>query len=159
MKEHTKPLAPSPPPTNARRTAIAVHLLFMLYGHWAVNDPRGAGSNDFIDEKFAPLGPIHFGRKPDGEQPTREELRSFHEHHRELLNFPGSGLIRRRPPQAIVEAIREVLREQKYTCYACAICSNHIHLVIRTHKHYALTMWENFTATIGERLRLRFPSE
>jgi hypothetical protein len=55
---------------------------------WAVNDPRGSGSREFGDLKFEPLGPIHFGRKPDGEQPTRDELRDFHRRHGEVLNFP-----------------------------------------------------------------------
>lgn len=39
---------PSPPrdnpattPTRPHRTVIAAHLIHTLYGHWAVNDPRG----------------------------------------------------------------------------------------------------------------------
>lgn len=56
------------------RRVIAVHLVLTLYGHWAVNDPRGSGSSDFIDHKFEPLGAIHFGRAPKSEQPTRRQL-------------------------------------------------------------------------------------
>src|SRR3954465_12485921 len=72
--------------TRGRRV-IAVHLVLTLYGHWAVNDPRGSGSSDFVDLKFEPLGPIHRGRKPREEQPTREDLKEFHAQHEELLNF------------------------------------------------------------------------
>jgi hypothetical protein len=138
------------------RRVIAVHLILTLYGHWAVNDPRGSGSTDFIDPKFAALGPIHFGRKPNDEQPTREELREFHAEHEDLLNFP-TFWIDDAMRNAIAEAICDILRAHGYTCYACAICGNHIHLIIRTHKHDAETMWTNFAEGIRIRLRLRFP--
>lgn len=149
------PLAPSPPRT---RRVIAVHLILTLYGHWAVNDPRGSGSSVFLDPKFEPLGPIHFGRKPRHEQPTREELKAFHAQHEELLNFPVFWID---PPMRaeIAHAIRDVIKAQGYTCYACAICGNHLHLVIRTHKHDALTIWNHFAQAIRTRLRLRFPAQ
>ena len=143
--------------SNGRRV-IAVHLVFTLYGHWAVNDPRGSGSIAFIDLKFEPLGPIHFGRKPKREQHTRRELKDFHAKHEELLNFPLFWIDDARRA-AIADAIREQIHAQVYTCYACAICGNHVHLVIRTHKHDALTMWDHFANTIRGRLRLRFPHE
>jgi len=73
---------------RGRRSVIAAHLVLMFYGHWAVNGPRGSGSSAFGDPKFAPLGPLHHGRKPAVRQPTRAELRNFHEQHEELLNFP-----------------------------------------------------------------------
>lgn len=140
------------------RRVIAVHLVLTLYGHWAVNDPRGSGSGDFIDEKFEPLGPIHHGRRPAREQPTRGELKEFHAQHEALLNFPIFWIDDAKR-QIIADAIREVIRAHGYTCYACAICGNHIHLIIRTHKHHALTMWANFANGIRERLRLRLPDE
>src|SRR5829696_9504016 len=124
---HPTSLAPSPP----FRRVIAVHLVMSLYGHWAVNDPRGSGSSDFYDLKFEPLGPINFGRKPNEQQPTRAELKAFHREHEELLNFPVFWIddSKRR---VIAEAIADVIRAQGYTCYACAICGNHNHLLIRT---------------------------
>ena len=140
------------------RRVIAVHLVLTLYGHWAVNDPRGSGSSDFFDPKFEPLGPIHFGRKPKHEQPTRRELKDFHEKHEGLLNFPVFWIDEAKR-RAIAEAIREVIRSQGYTCYACAVCGNHIHLIIRTHRHDAPTMWDHFAEGIRRRLRLRFPAE
>lgn len=141
-----------------QRRVIAVHLVFTLYGHWAVNDPRGSGSHGFIDLKFEPLGEIHFGRKPSEEQPTRQELRVFHAEHRELLNFPIFWID---PAMRLViaEAIREVIQAIGYTCYACAVCGNHLHLVIRTHKDDALTIWSHFAEGIRSRLRLRFPDK
>jgi REP element-mobilizing transposase RayT len=140
------------------RRVIAVHLVLTLYGHWAVNDPRGSGSNDFCDLKFEPLGPIHHGRKPWFEQPTRRELKDFHTQHKDLLNFPIFWIEDEKRP-SISEAVCEVIRAHGYTCYACAICGNHLHLIIRTHKHDALTIWNHFAQSLRNRLRLRFPSE
>src|SRR5438132_2785479 len=103
MKEAQASNAQATPP----RRVIAVHLVFTLYGHWAVNDPRGSGSSDFIDLKFEPLGPIHFGRKPRDQQPTRDELKAFHAEHEELLNFPIFWIDE--PMRLVIaEAIREV---------------------------------------------------
>ena len=136
-------------------TIIASHLILVLYGHWAVNDPRGSGSINFVDLKFAPLGPIHLGRKPDDQQPSRETLREFHERHQELLNFPIIWIdhdIR----IEIAEAIADVVRTHQYSCYACGICANHLHIVIRKHKHDPLLIWTNLAEGIKERLRIRF---
>jgi hypothetical protein len=109
------PLAPSRHSARTRRV-IAVHLVFTLYGHWAVNDPRGSGSTDFLDDKFEPLGPIHQGRKPRHEQPTRDELKAFHAQHEELLNFPVFWIDQAMRLE-IAQAIREVIAAQGYTCY------------------------------------------
>ena len=140
------------------RRVIAAHLVLTLYGHWAVNDPRGSGSSEFIDSKFEPLGPIHFGRRPAHEQPTRKELKEFHARHEGLLNFPVFWIDDAKR-LVIAEGVREVIRAQGYTCYACAICGNHFHLIIRTHKHDAAAMWDRFAESVRERLRLRFGRE
>lgn len=141
-----------------QRTVIAAHLIHTLYGHWAVNDPRGSGSTAFIDPKFAPLGPIHTGRKPRDEQPSRDNVRAFHAAHEQLLNFPLIWIDDVKA-QAIADAIAEVINERGYTCYACAICSNHVHLIIRTHRDRARAMWDHIAERVRERLRLRFQDE
>jgi REP element-mobilizing transposase RayT len=107
---------------------------------------------------FQPLGPIHFGRNPNREQPTRQELRAFHVEHREFLNFPIFWIDDRKR-QETAQAIGDLIGAQGYTCYACAICANHVHLIIRTHKHDSLTMWNHFAESVRNRLRLRFPNE
>ena len=140
---------------NRSRTVIAAHHILTLYGHWAVNDLRGSGSRDFVDHKFKSLGEIHPGRKPEHEQPSRDELRAFHQQHRELLNFPVVWIDEAKR-QEIACAIASVINEHRYTCYACAICGNHLHVVIRTHKHKALEQWNNLAEGIRRRLRHRF---
>ncbi len=141
-----------------RRSVIAAHLIHTLYGHWAANDPRGSGSSVLHDEKFAPLGEIHHGRKPEAQQPTGAHLRAFHRQHEELLNFPLIWMHDAMRQEA-AQAVESTIQERGYTCYACAVCRNHLHLVIRTHRDRAQAMWEHFAQSIRERLRLRFPQQ
>lgn len=142
---------------SARRV-IGHHLIIMLYGHWLPNDPRGSGSSELIDEKFAPLGEIHRGRKPEHLQPLRGELRAFYQDAEPLLNFPLLWMDEAKR-QAASEALGEVVRGKKYTCWACAVLRNHAHLVIRIHRDDGVTMWEYFADSLRQRLRLRFPRE
>jgi REP element-mobilizing transposase RayT len=137
------PLASSRPWWNMatrRPTIIAHHLIWTLYGHWLPNDLRGSGSAELHDEKFAQLGPIYHGRKPAREQPSRKELREFHRQAEPLLNFPRFWIDDAKR-QAVGNAISEVVADRKYTVWACAILSNHVHMVIRRHRDDALAMW------------------
>jgi len=141
-----------------RRTVIAVHLIHSLYGHWAVNDPRGSGSAEIGDDKFAPLGDIYHGRKPEEKQPSREELKAFHREHRKLLNFPLIWIDAAKR-EAVAQALSATIQQRGYTCYACAVCANHFHLVIRTHRDHAPQMWELLAQAVREKLRGDFAQE
>ena len=55
-----------------RPAIIGHHLIWTFYGHWLANDLRGSGSEQLREEKFAPLGPVHQGRKPDRSSPRGE---------------------------------------------------------------------------------------
>jgi hypothetical protein len=98
------------------------------------------------------LGPIHHGRKPEHLQPSRVELRTYHKQVEPLLNFPVLWL-NDATRQVVAEAFRKVVREQKYTCYACAILKNHAHLVIRRHRDTYQAMFTKLTAASAEALR------
>jgi len=39
-------------------------------------------------------------------------------------------------------AIADIVATRNYTVWACAILSNHVHMVIRRHRDDALVMWE-----------------
>jgi REP element-mobilizing transposase RayT len=132
---------------------IGHHLIWALYGHWLANDLRGSGSHEFYDEKFAPLGPIHHGRKPRHLQPSRRELKEFHKQAEPLLNFTRFWIDEAKR-QAISDAFSKVIAERKYTVWACAILSNHAHMVIRVHRDDALRMWHAFAEESRTRLRL-----
>jgi REP element-mobilizing transposase RayT len=119
---------------------IAHHLIWTLYGHWLPNDLRGSGSSELHDEKFASLGPIYHGRKPAHEQPTRKELREFHHQAEPLLNFTRFWIDNAKR-KSVGNAIAAIVAERNYTAWACAILSNHVHMVIRRHRDDALAMW------------------
>ena len=53
----------------------------------------------------------------------------------------------------IAEAFAEAVANCRYTCYACAIMSDHVHILTRKHKHTAEEMIANLQAV--SRLRLR----
>ncbi len=131
---------------------IAHHLIWTLYGHWLPNDLRGSGSEELRDPKFAALGEIYHGRKPATLQPTRKELREFHKQAEPLMEFP-TFWIDDAKRQAIGGAIAPVVAERGYTLWACAILSNHVHMVIRRHRDDALTIWHAIAEAV--RLELR----
>jgi REP element-mobilizing transposase RayT len=122
-------------------TVIAYHLIWTNYGTWLPNDPRGSGSHSVNSPELADLGVVHYGRKKI--QPRRSDVRAFYAEAEELLSFP---MIRfdEHHRNAIGESFAEVAHRFKYTCYACAIMPDHVHLVIRKHRDAVEQMIANF---------------
>lgn len=52
----------------------------------------------------------------------------------------------------IAAAFAAVIDAERYTCYACAIMPDHVHLLIRKHKHLAEEMIERFQLASRDRL-------
>ena len=120
-----------------RPIVIAHHLIWTAYGWWLPNDPRGSGSTEIRNDVLAELGELHLGRKRV--QPASAAVRTFYEQAAErlqhpLLTFDDSAR------SVIAGSFAEVVAVQKYTCYACAIMPDHVHLLIRKHKHQAEEM-------------------
>ncbi len=118
----------------------AYHLVWTVYGYWLPNDPRGSMSLEIRNPVIANLGDIHYGRKKI--QPVGRMLRDFHDATRrvllhEPLDFAADEVL------AIAASFAEVIRERSYTCYACAIMPDHIHILIRKHRDVAETMIES----------------
>ncbi len=131
---------------------IASHIIMTGYGHWLPNDPRGSLSHELREDKFRSLGDVHHGRRSD--QPTREQLRSFHMGAEEQLK--ESVLWFEQPHRAaIAEAIAQVISEDRLTCYACAILPNHVHLLIRRHRQTPQVTLHRFRTISRELLRTR----
>jgi REP element-mobilizing transposase RayT len=133
-----------------RRAIEGAHLVWHGYGHWIPNDPRGSGSVQVRNPELEGLGPVHFGRK--GEQPSREELRAFYRQVNPLLEFQPfwfDGRMR----QAIGEAFGRAAAAHGYTLWALAVCSNHGHAVVRTHRDRSEVVWENLAQEVRTVLR------
>ena len=73
---------------------------------------------------------MHLGRRPD--PPARAELKAFREKAQPLLNHRVLWFTDEQR-QVIGQAFAEVVRDNQFTCYACAILPNHAHLLVRRH--------------------------
>jgi REP element-mobilizing transposase RayT len=116
---------------------IAYHLVWTAYGWWLPNDPRGSGSQTIRSEILNELGEVHFGRK--AVQPIGRVVREFYEDAPEylrhaLLTFAEADRL------LIAEGFAEAIEQQRYTCYACAIMPDHVHVLVRKHKDSAEEM-------------------
>ena len=115
----------------------AYHLIWTAYGWWLPNDPRGSMSKGVAIEPIAELGPHHYGRK--AVQPSSADLREFYDRaegvlKHELLRFDDIDV------DVIASAFASVIKVRKYTCYACAIMPDHVHLLIRKQRDKAEEM-------------------
>ena len=119
---------------------LAYHLVWTAYGWWLPNDPRGSTSRSIASDVIAELGALHYGRKKV--QPASREIQRFYERAEEVLKFP---LLRFSPAEcaAIGAGFRRVIADCRYTCYACAIMPDHVHVLIRKHRDLAEQMIEN----------------
>lgn len=124
----------------AQPLVIAYRLIWTGYGWWLPNDPRGSLSSSINCDVFKDLGELHYGRKRV--QPASREVREFYQQATPLLHNP---LLKFDLParQIIAEAFAEVIETERYTCYACALMPDHVHMLIRKHKHTAEEMIKN----------------
>jgi len=125
---------------------IAYHLIWTAYGWWLPNDPRGSGSDAVYCDVIAELGELHYGRKKV--QPAGVVVREFYEQAASILKH---ALVKFDEPAR--NEIAEVIEAERYTCYACAIMPDHVHILIRKHKHQAEEMMERLKEASRRRLR------
>jgi hypothetical protein len=129
--------------SSFRRRILAHHIILSGYAFWFANDPRGSGSTEIRERKFDDLAPIHHGRKRL--QPTRAELRAFHEEAAPRLEHAPlwfSANCRK----IIAGAFGQVIRRCNYTVWACFVGSNHAHVCVRYHRDKYETIWQNLAA-------------
>jgi REP element-mobilizing transposase RayT len=113
------------------------HLIWTAYGYWLPNDPRGSTSREIRNAEIAALGNLHYGRRRV--QPAGQVLNAFRAAASSVLRFP---LLLFTPTEraAIGAAFGETIRARQFTCYACAVMPDHVHLLIRKHRDPAETM-------------------
>lgn len=98
------------------------------------------------------LGDIHYGRK--SVQPAGWEIREFY--------AKASSVLKHEPitmsddDRLIVAAsFAGTVTERKYTCYACAIMPDHVHMLIRKHRDTAEQMIVNLQLASRDSLQAR----
>jgi REP element-mobilizing transposase RayT len=128
---------------------IAHHLVWTVYGRWLPNDPRGSNSDYVACEAIAELGELHYGRKKI--QPAGWVIRDFYNRAKEVLVFPLLTFSEAARNE-VAAAFGEVIATEQYTCYGCVVMPDHVHLLIRKHKHTAEEMIEHFQQ--ASRIRL-----
>ncbi len=123
----------------AQPFVIGYHLMWTAYGWWLPNDPRGSESQTIRNDLIAELGELHHGRKRV--QPASRDVRRFYQQAAAVLQF---SLLTFDAParEEIGNAFAEVIEAHSYTCYACAVMPNHVHLLIRKHRDQAEDMIE-----------------
>jgi REP element-mobilizing transposase RayT len=119
---------------------IAHHLILTAYGWWLPNDPRGSSSQTVGNDIIAELGELHRGRRRV--QPPSPAIREFYTRADGVLKYPllefSSSEIR-----TIANKFAEAMAQYRYTCYACAIMPDHVHLLIRKHRDKGEQMIES----------------
>lgn len=119
---------------------IAYHLIWTVYGWWLPNDPRGSTSRTIASERIAALGELHLGRKKI--QPAARDVRAFYKQAIAALKHPLLEVRAQKAVELVAAAFARTIERHRYTCYACAIMPDHVHILIRKHKHRAEEMIE-----------------
>jgi REP element-mobilizing transposase RayT len=131
---------------------IAHHLVWTVYGAWLPNDPRGSMSRGIASDVLKELGELHYGRKRV--QPASRVIRTFYEDARERLKYPLLT-IEHQHLSTVACGFANQIAQSAYTCYACAIMSDHVHLLIRKHRDSAEIMIANLQRASHIALRER----
>ena len=116
---------------------IAHHLVWTGYGWWLPNDPRGSMSKEIRNDLLKELGELHYGRKKI--QPVPSAIRQFYSEAQSRLKHPLLEFSAREM-SVIGESFARTIARNKYTCYACAIMRDHVHVLIRRHRDRAEEM-------------------
>lgn len=116
---------------------IAHHLMWTAYGWWLPNDPRGSMSQFIRNDLLSSLGELHYGRKAI--QPAGWEIRDFYGRAPEKLKHELFTI----EPQdfaIVAEGLARTIELYRYTCWACAVMPDHVHMLIRKHRDTAEQM-------------------
>lgn len=120
---------------------VGYHLVWTAYGWWLPNDPRGSWSDAIRVEPLRDLGEIHYGRKAI--QPSGADVRAFYESAQDRLKHEARTFSDEEI-SIVADALAHVIEREKYTCYACAIMPEHVHMLIRRHRDKSEVMIERF---------------
>lgn len=113
------------------------HLIWTAYGTWLPNDARGSSSHEIRQDYLQDLGELHHGRKKI--QPCSAIIREFYQRAKPQLKH-DVVLFDDEEIAILAESFADVIKKERYTCYGCAIMSDHVHMLIRKHRDLAEAM-------------------
>jgi hypothetical protein len=125
-------------------------LVFTGYAHWLPNDLRGRGSDDVRKDELKSLGDVLPGRQYP--QPPRDDVKAFFRSAEDELEHERIWF-RDLHCTSIAQAFGAAASARGYTLWACAICSNHAHAVVRTHRDRSEVIWSNLAQSAALALR------
>ncbi len=110
----------------------AYHVIFVTYGSWLPNDPRGSWSNFIGSWNLFRLGKPFPVKPPDTSTHELPPDLQFKQKAGKLLRYPPvcfSG----KQALAVAHGFAMAKKEGEYSIFACAILPEHVHLVIGRH--------------------------
>jgi REP element-mobilizing transposase RayT len=128
---------------------VGYHLNWTAYGWWLPNDPRGSSSHEIRVARIAELGSCSTDSKLFS--PVRRNCGCSTTMPVWLSNTSCSPFSAE-AVALIAEAFAATIEERNYTCYACAIMQDHVHVLIRRHRDQAEVMLAHLQAGSRERL-------
>jgi len=128
---------------------VAHHLIWTAYGWWLPNDPRGSTSRTIACDVIAEMGELHYGRK--SVQPASREIREFYQQAEERLQHALVEFSEQDIDQ-IAAPFADTIARNRYTCWACAIMPDHVHVLIRKHRDKAEQMIAKLEGDSRQRL-------
>ena len=132
---------------------LGFHFIFIAYGFWLPNDPRGSWSTTIRNLELLRFGPA---TKTDT---TRSVATKPHDYYKRQLakkslqhppvRFNG------RQARAIANGFAQVVSNQGYTVHAFAIMPDHVHLLMRWHQNDIDRIATQFKARATARLNTK----
>lgn len=109
---------------------IGFHLIWTTYGHWFPNDPRGSWSDEVWKPQLRAIANLERDHKTLSPfEVDAQELQMFLDGARGKLKH-GAVTLTETEQQAVGRAFEETARRALVCFHACAIMSNHVHVII-----------------------------
>lgn len=132
---------------------IGFHLIWTTYGHWFPNDPRGSWSHEVWEPKLLNLRPIDTQRNTVRQTPVeKHELEAFLDQARSRLKWDVVNLS---PSEimAVGDVFGGIVKAINLSVWACAILSNHVHVMIQRHGLRYERIINRLKGQAGQRIR------
>ncbi len=133
---------------------IGFHLIWTTYGHWFPNDPRGSWSQEVWKPNLRDLAPIDGQRNVVRPAVVGEvQLQGFLDRARSRLK---GDVVNLSPAEiaAVGEVFAGIATSIDLSVWACAIMTNHVHIVVQRHGLSYERIVNRLKGQAGQRVRM-----